>query len=338
MFFVSHHLYFLLLFLILIFLVFSLKSYNEMEKWLAAFAARRIKSWKNKGRIFLLAWLLLLVVFFLAGVGVEYETVKTQREGIHIIIGLDVSRSMLAEDTVIPDQQIFLNKEYPSRLNRAKFEALNFIDLLDGEKLGMFFFAFTDSTIAPLTKDYQFCKYTLLNTDNLNIAFTGSDFSNALLSAKKLFTDNSLHKVVVIFSDGELENDSEMEDVRTQAKMLKDENILVYSVAIGGDKPAFIPLRDSPSSQNYFTDLNDELITTKVNRTVLKELSSITGGEFFFAGNFGVSQMLFDSILQGAEYSEKVNVPVKKKVDLSSLFLVILLVSWLVWEIVVYIF
>ncbi|MBM3200724.1 VWA domain-containing protein [Candidatus Woesearchaeota archaeon] len=322
----------LLLILIPLFLIFSLTAYKRMKKWLAVFADRKILRWKNLGRIFIISSLVLLATFSIVGVTVEYETKETQREGIHIIVGMDTSRSMLAEDTTIPNQEVFLRQEYPSRLNRGKFEVLNFIDLLQGEKVGLFFFAFSDVTIAPLTQDYQFCKYNLLNTDTLSIAFTGSEIGKALETASKMFDENSQYKVVVLVSDGELEDRSQLDSVLQEAKKLSGKGITVYTIGIGGDREVFIPRRDEWDDQGLFKDSKGDIITTRMNSEVLKSIASITNGEYFYANDVSVAKQVLDRIVKQAKNVEAVNKPVKKKVDLSHYFLITLLTLWLGWE------
>ena len=325
----------LLLIIIPLFLIFSLTAYKRMKKWLAVFADRKILRWKNLGRIFMISLLVLLAIFSLVGITVEYEKTETQREGIHIIIGMDTSRSMLAEDTTIPNQTVFLTEEDPSRLNRGKFEVLNFIDLLQGEKVGLFFFAFSDVTVAPLTKDYQFCKYNLLNTDTLSIAFTGSEIGKALETGEKMFEEDSQYKVMVLVSDGELEDRSQLDSVLKEAKRLSDKGITVYTIGIGGDREVFIPRRDEWNNQELFRDHKDAPITTRMNSDVLKSIASITNGEYFYAGDISVAKEVLDRIVKQAKNVKAVNKPVKKKVDLSHFFLITLLTVWLGWEFVI---
>ncbi|MBM3199965.1 VWA domain-containing protein [Candidatus Woesearchaeota archaeon] len=324
--------YLLLLILIPLFLILSLTAYKRMKKWLAVFADRKILRWKNLGRIFLISSLVLLATFSLVGVTVEYEVMETQREGIHIIVGMDTSRSMLAEDTTIPNQEIFLRQEYPSRLNRGKFEVLNFIDLLKGEKVGLFFFAFSDVTVAPLTKDYQFCKYNLLNTDTLSIAFTGSQIGEALNTGSKMFDADSQYKVMILVSDGELEDRSQLDSVLQEAKKLAEKGITVYTIGIGGDREVFIPRRDKWDDQGLFKDDKNVPISTRMNSEVLKSIASITGGEYFYAGDVSVAKEVLDRIVKQAKHVKAVNKPVKKQVDLSHYLLITLLITWLGWE------
>lgn len=81
-----------------------------------------------------------------------------------------------------------------------------------------------------------------------------------------------------------------------------------------------------------FRDDKGGLITTRMNSEVLKSIASITGGEYFYAGDIGVAKEVLDRIVKQAKHVEAVNKPVKKKVDISYFFLITLLTVWLGWE------
>lgn len=326
--------YLILLVIIPLFLIFSLKSYSQMKKWLAAFGGIRIKKLKNIGRVLVLALVLLLAIFSLAGLNVKYEALESQREGMDIVIGLDTSRSMLAEDTIIPDQNVFLEKEQPSRLNRGRFEAIKIVDQLNGERVGLYYFAFRGTKVVDLTRDYALCNYILQNTESMDVAFTGSNLDYALKTGEGMFRADSKHKVLVFISDGELENQSQMELVLSEAKKLQEEGVVVYTIGLGGREEALIPKRwASIHEVDWFRDSKGNLLKTKMNEEILMKVASVTGGRHFYAQDASVAESVVQEILKGAKHVKALKKPVKQEVCLAPLLLFALLLVWLVWEI-----
>ena len=150
----------------------------------------------TQSRQILKAVFFLLFVFF--GVialtrpqfGVKMELVE--RKGIDIMVAMDISKSMLAEDVA------------PSRLERAKFEIARFIDLLKGDRVGLIVFAGESFVQCPLTLDYGAAKM-FLNTVNTDwVQLQGTDIAGAINQAVEGFkSKQNKSRVLIILSDGE---------------------------------------------------------------------------------------------------------------------------------------
>ncbi|MCX8012093.1 MAG: VWA domain-containing protein, partial [Desulfobacterota bacterium] len=134
----------------------------------------------------------------------QYLRTVFSRSGISIVIGIDVSKSMLAEDEMLSgeDKKVF---PVPNRLNRARAFALNILNSLRGERVGVFMFAHRGVEIIPLTGDYGYCRYLLKHINDTSITLPGSDLKEAILTGLSMLEDASSHqvRVMVIISDGE---------------------------------------------------------------------------------------------------------------------------------------
>ena len=324
--------YLLILIALPIFLLFSLRSYKQMKKWLAAFDGTKIKRIKNLGRISMLSLVLLLTALSLTGLSIEYEMMEAKRKGISIVLGLDTSRSMLAEDVTIPEKTYLMGGEYANRLNKGRLEGLQLISQLKGERLGIFFFAYRGvKAIDDLTDDYGACKYILVNY-SLDLAFTGSNIDYALKTGVSMFGNDSTHKVIVLISDGELEDDAQMGSVIAEAKNLRKENITIYTIGIGGKEETLIPKRGPGGKKDWFRDGQDKLLKTKMNEELLKEIASVTKGKYYYAENKLVADEVIKDILKSAKHVRTIQEPVEKEVNLAAIFLLAALLIWMSWE------
>lgn len=327
------NLYLLILLALPVFLFFSLRAYKQMKKWLAAYDGTKIKRIKNLGRIFMLSLVLLLATLSLIGLSIEYEMMEAKRKGVYIALGLDTSRSMLAEDVTIPDETYLLEGEYGNRLNRGRLESLRLINQLKGEQLGIFFFAHRGvKVIDEFTDDYGACKYILVNY-SLDLAFTGSNLDYALRTGASMFGEDSKYKVMVFISDGELEDHAQMGSVLAEAGNLHKENIIVYVIGIGSKEEVSIPKRGPGGQKDWFTDNKGELLKTKMNEEVLKEIASITRGKYYYAAaDKLVADEVIKDILKSAKDVKTIQEPVKKEVNLAAIFLLAAVLLWLIWE------
>lgn len=176
-------------------------------------------------------------------------------KGLDIYILIDTSKSMMAEDV------------YPNRLEKGKKAIENLLGNLKGDRIG--FIPFSDSAYIqlPLTDDYKIAKNYLEAIDSQLISGGGTDLISALKIANLSFKDSSTeNKIVLILSDGGEEDDKVKE-------YLKNSELKVFSIGIGGDKPIVIPEYDSGIKRGFIKDKNGELATTALNSKLLKNIS-----------------------------------------------------------------
>jgi tetratricopeptide (TPR) repeat protein len=216
-----------------------------------------IKSFSSKKFNFKL--ILFIVGFALCGFAVAGlvepdGTQKISRKGIDIMIALDVSKSMLAQDI------------QPSRLERAKQVVSKIIDNAAEDKIGLVIFAGRAYLQMPMTVDHEAAKMYLATASPDDVPTQGTVISDALKMCYAAFNHKEkTYKSVVLISDGEDHDD----DALKIAKQMGKEGIMINTIGIGSMQGA--PIMD-PESNSYKTDDKGNTIITKLNQ---EELSNI---------------------------------------------------------------
>ena len=156
--------------------------------------------------------------------GFQWKEVK--RKGIDILMAVDTSKSMLAEDVK------------PNRLERSKFGILDFVSNLEGDRVGLIPFSGTAFLMCPLTLDYNAFKNSLEALDTGIIPQGGTDLASAIYEAEAAFQNNANHKILVLVTDGE---DLEGEALSAAAEA-KKRGLTIYTVGVGTRSGELIPL------------------------------------------------------------------------------------------------
>lgn len=297
--------YLWLLLVIPCFLFYSLISYKEASNWLYRFAhvKKRPIPYVVSTLFFTLA--LGTVIFSLTKPKVQYTKVVFNRSGIDVAIGIDVSKSMLAEDETVPEEgkKLFA---IPNRLNRARYCALNIISALRGERAAVFMFASKGVSIVPLTTDYGYCQYILKHVNDATIAIPGSDLNQAITTGVSLFEGSSRKtvKAIILISDGEDISDDKSPIYET-AERAAAQGIAIYTVGIGMGQGVLIPIRDSGANiVDYYKDEDGSYLKTRLEQDTLKSISTITGGRYFRAHDERSEDGIVDAILKRARTIE----------------------------------
>lgn len=194
---------------------------------------------------------------------------ESKRKGRDIIIIVDTSRSMLAEDVK------------PSRLLRAKLAAQDLIGTLSGDRVAIIAFAGTAFLQAPLTVDYNAALGSLKELDTEIIPQGGTNLEAALKSAREAFgKGESENRAVVVFSDGE-ELDANAEKL---AGELKGE-MRIFTVGVGTPEGALIPVRLRGGGQEFIKDEAGNVVKSKLDETRLRTIAEATGGFYLHLQN-----------------------------------------------------
>tara|TARA_A100001011_G_scaffold385517_1_gene459636 strand:+ start:709 stop:1716 length:1008 start_codon:yes stop_codon:yes gene_type:complete len=223
--------------------------------------------WKNRFIIFGL--ILLSIAATGPKIGTKFRPVE--RKGVDIVIALDTSASMDAEDVK------------PSRISKAKFELNNLIKKLKGDRVAIIVFAGTSHLYLPLTTDYETALLFLNDIDTEIIPTQGTALSKAIKTGINAFTDEKdKHKIMLLVSDGE---DHEGEAVEL-ASMSKKNGLKIFTVGVGSELGGLIPEKNRHDKITKYKRSSDgKLITTKMNNSILKEISNSGGGKFFWFDN-----------------------------------------------------
>jgi len=286
-------------------LLYSLLSYREASNWLYRFARVRKRPIPYFVSILFFSLALGAVIFSLADPKMQYTRVVFNRSGIDVAIGIDVSKSMLAEDEPIPEEgkKLFA---IPNRLNRARYFALNVISALKGERAAVFMFASKGVSIVPLTNDYGYCRYILKHVNDATITIPGSDLAQAIATGVSQFEGSSRKtvKAVILISDGE-DISEDKSPIYEAAQRAAAQGIAVYTVGIGMGQNVMIPIRDSAANiEGYYRDEDGSYLKTRLEQETLKSISDMTGGSFVRARDEHSEDSLVDAILKRARTIE----------------------------------
>jgi Ca-activated chloride channel family protein len=234
---------------------------------------------------------------------------KVVKESSEIVIALDVSRSMLAEDSK------------PNRLEQSKLMILRVIEDNPGEKMGVIVFSGTAMWQCPMTYDLQAVKIFLHDVEVGNLPVGGTQISDAIMLASKAVGDKALSgKVMLLISDGE-DHDSKIKEAVNMAKKAK---LKIISVGIGAQEGSPIPLKDHLGITNdYVKDRNGQIVVSKANSVVLKNVAQETGGKYFDASDKDISPVLVKTV----QDLDKVNNEVSERNDRTDRFQIFLLVG-----------
>jgi Ca-activated chloride channel family protein len=298
----EHSDYLWLLFVIPCFLCYSFISYRDASAWLYRFCHGKKRPVPHAVATLFLALALGAVIFSLAEPKVQYTNVVFNRSGIDVAIGIDVSKSMLAEDETLPEEgkKLFA---IPNRLNRARYCALTILSALRGERVGVFMFASKGVSIVPLTTDYGYCQYILKHVNDATIAIPGSDLGQAVATGVSLFEGGSRGtvKTVILISDGEDISDDRSQ-VYEAAQRAAAKGIAIYTVGVGMGQGVMIPIRDAMGTaiEGYYQDEDGSYLKTRLEQDALKSISTITGGRYFRAHDERGEDGVVDAVLKRA--------------------------------------
>lgn len=229
-----------------------------------------VSKYKPGTKFFLQQLALIVMIFIIARpqMGAKIETVKKQ--GVEIIIALDVSNSMLARDIA------------PSRLDKAKQMLSKLIDQLDNDKVGLIVFAGDAYTQLPITSDFVSAKMFLSTISPDMVPTQGTAIGRAIALAMNSFTpDQSADKAIIVITDAENHED----DAVQMAKEAAQKGIVVDVIGIGSEQGAPIPIGGNDT--NLRKDNQGNVVITKLNAQLGRDIAKAGDGIYISADNTG---------------------------------------------------
>ena len=231
------------------------------------------------------ALVLLIVAAARPQYGQKEKTIK--RQGIEVMVALDISNSMLAEDVA------------PNRLDRAKQMLSKMIDNMVDDKVGLVIFAGDAFTQLPITCDYVSAKM-FLNTISPNLIPTqGTAIGAALQTAIASFgtSESEIGRAIVLITDGENHEDDAIE----VAKKAKEMGIQVFVIGIGKPEGAPIP---KPGTNDYFKDRAGQVVVSRLNEEMCQQIASSGNGIYVRCDNTNTAMRALQQELDRIATSE----------------------------------
>ena len=202
--------------------------------------------------------------------GSKLEEVKKQ--GVEVIIVLDVSNSMLAEDI------------QPDRLTRAKQAISRLVDNLENDKIGLVVFAGDAYTQIPVTTDYISAKMFLSTINPEMVPKQGTAIGAAInLGAKSFSPGEGKSKAMIIITDGENHEDDPVSEAEEASKA----GIVIHTIGIGSAEGVPVPVTTG-GRRDYLKDTDGSTVITKLDEDILKKIALSTGGNYIRANNFNI--------------------------------------------------
>jgi Ca-activated chloride channel family protein len=238
---------------------------DELIARLSADTNWRGRRWRTFLRLLSLA----LLVIALARPQWGSEVREIEQEGLQVMVALDVSQSMLAEDIK------------PTRLDRAKLEIADLTERLDGDEIGLALFSGASFVQVPLTTDYLTALNYLDSAGPQVISRPGTVIGEAIRTATNAFDDAmDSQKVLIVMTDGE---DRET-DPLAAAQEAADAGVLIYTIGFGTPEGEPVPVTNEFGEVvDFKRDQNGEVVLSKLDEGTLQAIAQTGNGKYYRA-------------------------------------------------------
>lgn len=213
---------------------------------------------------------LIFIIVGLSGPQFGTKLQEIKREGIELVIALDISNSMLAEDIE------------PNRLENAKRAIAKLTDRLRNDKIALIVFAGDAFVQLPMTTDYAAAKMFLQTITPKLISNQGTAIGTAISMGIKSFTPNDeKNKALIIITDGENHEPNALE----MASEANEQGVVIHTIGMGLAKGAPIPKYNKYGQKDYRTNREGNVVISKLDETMLKKIATAGGGKYIRANN-----------------------------------------------------
>jgi Ca-activated chloride channel family protein len=244
---------------------------------LAAIAPRGARIWARVPAA-MRALALILLVMALAGPRSGRRVIESESEGIGIVVAMDVSSSMLAEDF-----------RPVNRLGAAKRTLASFVQGRENDRIGLVTFAGEALTMVPLTTDHSLL-LTVLDGMQVGQLEDGTAIGLGLAAAANRLRRIEGSRVVILLSDGE--NNRGNVNPRDAARAAAAYGIRVFTIGVGSNTRARIPIARTPNGLRY------GYLPVSIDEPLLRDIASLTGGRYFRATDTRALQRIYEVIDQ----------------------------------------
>lgn len=201
---------------------------------------------------------------------------------LKLAVGIDVSKSMLAEDVLLDDPSAD-PAALVNRLNSASLFALRLFEEMDGGQASLFFFARSGIEAVAPTRDRGFLRYMVQHTRLAELTESGSDLKMAMATGAGLIGDHSQSAgAVILISDGE-DTENTPDQLTIQAEQMNSDGLPVYTIGIGQQEEVYIPIRRPGATgiEGFYTDSVGRHLRTRMQPANLQIIASRSGGRYF---------------------------------------------------------
>ncbi len=208
-----------------------------------------------------------LIILAIAGPQVGTRIIEVTREGTDVVIALDVSKSMLAEDVT------------PNRLLKARHEILGLLQMLRGDRVALVPFAGVAFVQVPLTLDYGAFAAVLNALEPGMIPHPGTALGEAIDQSRRAFrVEGKAQKTLILITDGEDHEDGAIEQAKEAAK----EGVIIFTIGMASQAGAPIPEKDAVGRIiGYKTERGGGTVISRLNEKLLTDIAEATGGQFY---------------------------------------------------------
>lgn len=214
---------------------------------------------------------LALLIVMLARPQMGTKISQDKRRGIEVVISLDISNSMKAEDVA------------PSRLDKSKMLIENMVDNFTDDKIGLVVFAGDAFVQLPITSDYVSAKMFLQDIDPSQIAAQGTDLAGAITLSSKSFTQqNNIGRAIIVITDGEDHEGGAVE----AAKAARKNGMRVFVLGVGSTKGSPVP----DGNGGYMKDNSGQEVMSALNESMCREVAEAGGGAYIHVDNTTLAQ------------------------------------------------
>ncbi len=218
---------------------------------------------------------------------------EATHRGLDIVVAMDTSRSMLAEDIL------------PNRLERAKLAALDLMRLAQRDRIGLVAFAGTAFLQCPLTLDDEAFRQSIAQLDVTIMPQGGTALADAIrASAAALKGEEANHRVVVLFSDGE-DHDTGAVEAASEAERA---GVKLFTIGVGTPNGELLRVKDENGEYSFIKDSEGNVVKSRLNQALLTEIATAGGGFYLPMSGPNTVEVLYQrglAPLPGAETSSR---------------------------------
>jgi Ca-activated chloride channel homolog len=265
-----------------------------------------------KSALFIMALAMVLLALPRPQIGSELAEVK--RRGLDVLVALDTSRSMLAEDL------------RPNRLEAAKREVEDLFRLLRGNRLGLITFAGESITNCPLTLDADAASLFLDGITVSSVAIPGTNLAKAIERSSETFTgQDKRFKVLVLVTDGE----GHEGDALKAAKAASEQGVIIFTIGVGTADGHTLPIRNEQTGQlvENLRDRSGKPVFSKLERTTLQKIAAVTGGAYYESSGASLDLEHLRQTISRMETRELTGKQARKPIERYQIFVALALLA-----------